>query len=78
MKSLAIDKMASALTEYIVLGVKTNIGFLIRVMNNEDFRQGKLDTGFIERHPELLTPGEVDIEPAVIAAALAVEDFESI
>ncbi|MGB2693126.1 MAG: acetyl-CoA carboxylase biotin carboxylase subunit, partial [Thermodesulfobacteriota bacterium] len=77
-REAAIDKMASALTEYIVLGVKTNIGFLIRVMNNEDFRQGKLDTGFIERHPELLTPGEVDIEPAVIAAALAVEDAEEI
>ncbi len=75
-REAAIDKMASALREYIVLGVKTNIGFLIRVMNNEEFRQGKLDTGFIERHPELLIPGEVDIEPALIAAALAVEDGE--
>lgn len=75
-REAAIDKMASALREYIVLGVKTNIGFLIRVMNNEEFRQGKLDTGFIERHPELLIPGKVDIEPALIAAALAVEDGE--
>ena len=75
-REAAIDKMASALREYVVLGVKTNIGFLIRVMSNEDFRQGKLDTGFIERFPELLTPGDVDIEPALIAAALAVEDLE--
>lgn len=75
-REAAIDKMASALREYVVLGVKTNIGFLIRVMNNEEFRQGKLDTGFIERHQDLLTPGEVDIEPALIAAALAVEDVE--
>jgi len=75
-REAAIDKMASALREYIVLGVKTNIGFLIRVMNNEEFRQGKFDTGFIERHPELLIPGKVDIEPALIAAALAVEDGE--
>jgi len=75
-REAAIDKMASALKEYVVLGVKTNIGFLIRVMNNEEFRQGKFDTGFIERHPELLTAGEVDIEPAIIAAALAIEDSE--
>ncbi|MCH8014828.1 MAG: ATP-grasp domain-containing protein [Candidatus Dadabacteria bacterium] len=72
----AIDKMASALREYVVLGVKTNIGFLIRLMNDEEFRQGKIDTGFIERHPELLTPGTVDLEPALIAAALAVDDIE--
>ncbi len=75
-REAAIDKMASALKEYVVLGVKTNIGFLIRVMNNEEFRQGKFDTGFIEKHPELLTAGEVDIEPAIIAAALAIEDSE--
>ncbi|GJM16123.1 MAG: acetyl-CoA carboxylase biotin carboxylase subunit [Thermodesulfobacteriota bacterium] len=75
-REAAIDKMASALKEYIVLGVKTNIGFLIRVMNNDVFREGKLDTGFIEKHPELLTAGEVDIEPAIIAAALAVGNAE--
>jgi len=75
-REAAIDKMANALKEYVVLGVKTNIGFLIRVMNNEDFRSGKLDTGFIDKHPELLTAEEVDIEPAVIAAALAVDDVE--
>ncbi len=75
-REAAIDKMASALKEYVVLGVKTNIGFLIRVMHNEEFRQGKLDTGFIERHPDLLSPAEVDIEPAIIAAALAVEDTD--
>ena len=73
-REAAIDKMAAALREYVVLGVKTNIGFLIRVMNNEEFRQGKLDTGFIERHQDLLTPGDVDIEPALVAAAIAVEE----
>jgi acetyl-CoA carboxylase biotin carboxylase subunit len=75
-REAAIDKMASALREYVVLGVKTNIGFLIRLMNDEEFRQGKIDTGFIERHPELLTPGTVNLEPALIAAALAVDDIE--
>lgn len=70
----AIDKMASALREYIVLGLKTNIGFLLRVMGNEEFRKGEIDTGFIERHQELLKPAEVDIEPVLIAAALAMNN----
>ncbi len=73
----AIQKMISALREYIVLGVKTNIGFLLRVMSDEEFRQGKFDTGFIERHPELLKPGEVKTETVLIAAALAMYSSNS-
>jgi Acetyl/propionyl-CoA carboxylase, alpha subunit len=66
----AIRKMRTALKEYIVLGVKTNIGFLSRVMENEEFMRGEFDTGFIERHPQLLSPSLDDVEPALIAAAL--------
>jgi len=76
-REAAIRKMESALREYIVLGVKTNIGFLIRVMNNEEFRKGKIDTGFIERHPELLKPSVLEIEPALITAALSMNSAES-
>ncbi len=67
----AVHKMASALGEYIVLGTKTNIGFLIRVMNNSEFLRAKIDTGFIDRHPELLVPGDEGKQQAAIAAALA-------
>ena len=76
-REAAIRKMESALREYIVLGVKTNIGFLIRAMNNDEFRKGKIDTGFIERHPELLKPPAPEIEPALIAAALSMSSSES-
>ena len=76
-REAAIRKMESALREYIVLGVKTNIGFLIRVMHDEEFRKGKIDTGFIERHPELLKPQVLEIEPALITAALSMNSAES-
>jgi acetyl-CoA carboxylase biotin carboxylase subunit len=69
----AIRKMRNALREYMVLGVKTNIGFLSRVMENEEFIRGDIDTGFIERHPELLTSNS-SIEHALIAAALAMRN----
>jgi acetyl-CoA carboxylase biotin carboxylase subunit len=70
----AIKRMRTALREYIVLGVKTNIGFLSRVMENEEFIRGEIDTGFIERHPELLTSNGDNVEPALIAAALAMRN----
>ncbi|HUQ01406.1 MAG TPA: acetyl-CoA carboxylase biotin carboxylase subunit [Kofleriaceae bacterium] len=53
----AIDRMARALSEYRVGGIKTNLAFHRRVMRNEDFRRGKYDTSFIEGHKaELLRP----------------------
>lgn len=70
----AIKKMKSALLEYIVLGVRTNIGFLIRVMANEEFQKAEIDTGFIERHPELLNPEDYDNETALVAAAVALNN----
>ena len=73
-REAAIDRMASALKEYIVLGVKTNIGFLIRVMAEQEFREGKIDTGYIDRHQDLLMPGTDDLEPALIAAALSMNE----
>jgi len=73
----AINRMISALKEYIVLGVKTNIGFLLRVMQNEEFRKGDIDTAFIERHPELLKPPTMDIESALVAAALAMRNSDN-
>ncbi len=77
-REAAIEKMASALREYIVIGLKTNIGFLLRVMGEEEFKEGKIDTGYIERHPELLKPGDIDIEPVLIAAALAMNNADSV
>ena len=47
-------------------------------MNDNEFREGKIDTGFIERHPELLKPQSVETEAALIAAALSMFSSESI
>lgn len=49
----AIRKSIRSLTESKINGVKTNIGFLINVLNHETFRKGESNTGFIENNPEL-------------------------
>ncbi len=50
----AIAKSSRALREVKILGVKTNIGFLLNVLNHETFRNGQCDTGFIADNPSLL------------------------
>ena len=44
----AISKMASALDEFVVRGIKTTIPFQSQVMQDEKFRSGKFDTGFLD------------------------------
>ena len=44
-----ITKMARALDEFIVEGVKTTVPFHKQLMKNEAFRAGKYDTGFLEQ-----------------------------
>ncbi len=44
-----IVKMKRSLEEFIIEGVKTTIPFHIVLMDNEEFRTGKYDTGLLER-----------------------------
>jgi len=46
-------KLVRALKEIKIRGVKTNIPFLVNVLNHEEFLSGKCDTGFITYNPEL-------------------------
>ncbi len=45
----AITRMARALDEYIIEGIKTTIAFHKKIMDNKDFQEGNVDTGFLER-----------------------------
>lgn len=46
-------KMNRALREFRVRGVKTNIPFLLNVLENQKFLNGGVDTYFIDEHPQL-------------------------
>ncbi|MCF8373454.1 MAG: acetyl-CoA carboxylase biotin carboxylase subunit [Bacteroidales bacterium] len=50
----AIKRMKRALYEYKITGVKTSIKFLERIMEADDFVNGKYDTHFIENNEEFL------------------------
>jgi pyruvate carboxylase len=52
---LAVDRARRAVAEFRIRGVATNIPFLQAVLDDPDFRAGKVTTSFIEQHPQLLT-----------------------
>jgi acetyl-CoA carboxylase biotin carboxylase subunit len=46
----AIARAVSALRAFPILGIRTNLPFLIRVLEHPDFAAGHLHTGFIDEH----------------------------
>jgi 3-methylcrotonyl-CoA carboxylase alpha subunit len=46
----ALDKLATALDHTLIAGPRSNLAFLAKLCRADDFRQGKVDTGFIERN----------------------------
>src|SRR3989475_839199 len=48
-RNAAIDRMRRALDEYYVTGIKTTVPFHAAIMRSGAFREGKYDTGFVER-----------------------------
>ena len=66
----ALHRLDQALASSAVLGVTTNVGFLRRLLADDDVRAGRLDTGLVERRlDELVEAGQPDV--ALVAAALA-------
>ncbi len=68
----AVKRLRRALAETAVLGLRSNLGFLARLVAEPDFAAAALDTGFIERHrAALLPPGRRAPAAALAAAALS-------
>ena len=51
----AVERARRAVAEFRIRGVSTNIPFLQAVLDDPDFRAGRVTTSFIETHPQLLT-----------------------
>ena len=69
-----LNRASRALNDTGVYGVKTTIPYYLEVLQTEEFRSGYFDTGFVERHPELIrykTSRPARELAAVIAATIA-------
>jgi acetyl-CoA carboxylase, biotin carboxylase subunit len=72
----AVERMKRALLELRIEGVDTSVPFHLRVMDEPDFREGRLDIKYLEKHEGLLetAPEEDDVRIAALAAALLEEE----
>ncbi len=71
-RPLAVRRMRRALEELTIGGVATSAPLLRRIMDEPDFRRGRLSTAYLPEHPEL-TDGRLDTperDALLVAAAL--------
>jgi acetyl-CoA carboxylase biotin carboxylase subunit len=70
-RSQAIRRLSRALSEYRVMGIKTNLPFHQKLVNSHHFISGKFDTGFVEHYfTPTVDTAQLDHESAAIIATL--------
>jgi len=73
----AIQRLICALREFPILGVSTNIEFLLRVLDHPRFRAGDVDTGFLDGDGASLSTAGAEAVPEYVRAAMATHESES-
>jgi acetyl-CoA/propionyl-CoA carboxylase biotin carboxyl carrier protein len=74
-RDATIERAKEALRDYVVLGCKTNIGFMRRLLSHPAFAAGEIHTGFLDAHPEVAA--EPALETATLHKLLAVAALSS-
>jgi acetyl-CoA/propionyl-CoA carboxylase biotin carboxyl carrier protein len=64
----ALARLDRALSDQVILGVGTNTAFLRRLLQHKEVQDGRLDTGFIERHLDELVHEDVPTEALAVYA----------
>jgi len=73
-REAALDKADAALADFVILGCRTNIAYLRRLLADPDVRAGAIHTGLIGEKPELAADPAVDgatVRALLAAAALS-------
>jgi acetyl/propionyl-CoA carboxylase alpha subunit len=73
----ATRRLVCALREFPILGVHTNIEFLLRILDHPRFRAGDIDTGFLDTEGEALATSGIADVPGAVQAAVAAYESES-
>ena len=70
-REAAIARLIVALRGFPILGIRTNIPFLLRIIEHPRFRAGEVDTGFLDGEGAGLAESANGELPSVVHAALA-------
>src|SRR5262249_13459352 len=70
-RPLAIARLVAALRDFPILGIRTNVPFLLRVLEHPRFASGDIDTAFLDREGDKLAREPDEPPPPFVDAAVA-------
>lgn len=76
-RELAIARLLRALDEYVIGGIRTNLGLFRRLLRDPDFRSARIDTGYLDRllageQRDSVRPAALNGDATPVLAAAAV------
>jgi 3-methylcrotonyl-CoA carboxylase alpha subunit len=73
-RDLAIARLTSALRQYPILGIRTNVPFLLRILEHPRFRDASIHTGFLDAEGAALAERTAVTVPDDVQAAIEAHD----
>jgi acetyl-CoA carboxylase biotin carboxylase subunit len=71
-REAAIARMLRALDDYVIGGIRTNLGLFRRILSDSDFRSANIDTGYLDRLLSQIAANKEGCVPEHIIALAAV------
>ncbi|MBN2010399.1 acetyl-CoA carboxylase biotin carboxylase subunit [candidate division KSB1 bacterium] len=69
-REIACKRMETALKQYVILGIKTQIPFLRDIVSHAEFKKTAIDTHFIENHFAEWKPGYDHVDLSLMISAI--------
>jgi acetyl/propionyl-CoA carboxylase alpha subunit len=69
----AIARLISALRAFPILGIRTNVSFLLNILEHDRFQEGTIDTAFLDQAGAPVAARQSSEVPPFVTAALAAE-----
>jgi len=76
-RTSAIERMKHALHEIVILGTTTNVDFLLALLNDEAFIEGRIHTRYVDENLEHLLPEQAQLPPLVLIATALSEQLKT-
>ena len=77
-RDMALARLVQALRRFPILGIRTNVPFLVRVLESDAFRQGAIHTGFLDGEGAGLADAESDAPPECLRAVIDFVDQQQV
>ena len=76
-RDAAIARLLRALDEYVIGGIRSNLGLFRRILSDADFKAARIDTGYLDRLLAMKREADEVASGADAAAFIAAALFES-